>query len=461
MPMGLTLDQAKEWRREREITELQAKMDLILARLDDSKDSRRSQTRRRRERDKDSSDDDYPKPRRRDKPKIDDIPEFYGSSDPEEFLDWVQRAEKVFDYKEYDEKKAFKVAELKLTSYASFWLDNMQRRRHKEDRGKINTWSKLKKYMEKRFVPDNYEQIKDLKDYIHKLEREKMIRDLEKEKQREIERNMAKRVTFQEIQKSCSMNVLEEEELYEEKKIQHQEKEHASEVEPETHGQNLEPETHVPSLVLIEDSQREQEKAIALKPSVSTKPIKGMDNSKGVFLIEEKEIEREVVTNETNFSMVTKEVEEKESLANLESIMGEFNIIFLQDLRGDLLQIYGDEQSIDFIAVSQKEWDDPNVKAKVKTMQNFYVQDHVRIEEVGDDYKIEFSKDFRVGATFEMGDLSHYIPHEKLQNLRSNSFEEEEDDTNIDMKKRRMNKIGIGDTNIDMKKRKMNKRGIG
>ena len=90
-------------------------------------------------------------------------------------MDWVRRVERVFDYKEYDDRKAYKIAELNLTSYASLWLENLQKRRRKEDRGKINKWSKLKKYMKKRFVPADYEQNIFLR--MHALTQESMSLD--------------------------------------------------------------------------------------------------------------------------------------------------------------------------------------------------------------------------------------------------------------------------------------------
>lgn len=448
---------------ERMIYELTKKIDALMTKnkqgsskqgssSSDSEDSSRSKARRRRERDKASSDVDCPTPKRRDKPKIEDIPEFHGSTENigDEFLDWVQCAEKVFDYKEYDEKNAFKIAELKLKSYASLWLENLQKRRRKEDREKIKTWSKLKKYMKKRFVPNDYI---DLRYYIHKLEMEKMLRDREKKKEREIAKNMVEKVELQdvqELQKSHNMNVREEEEFYEEEKIQNQEEKpceeekiqnqeeerrHEEELYEEEKIQNQEDE-HVSEVevetyesMCVEESQKENSYLTQWKV---------MENSQGMLLIEDKEMETRFASIETNFDMVIKEVEDRPkepTHPSLSSIMGEIKIVFLRPLQRGLLQIHGDEQPIDFIAVSQKEWDDPNVKARINAMPNFY---HTKIEEAeDDDYKIEFSEIFGFGATFNTDE-------EGLLNLRTNSFEEEEDELNIDMKKRKINKRGIG-----------------
>ena len=181
VPRGLTLEQAQNLRRDRRIDELAARMDEILKRLDtlagdssrkgnsnpNSGSSEEEQPRRnpRRPRNNYSSSDESPRPRRRDRPKDDDknlrldLPEFNGSmNEPEKYFEWIRRAETLFDYKEYDERKRCKLAELKLTGYASLWYDNLKKKRHKEGRARISTWEQLKKHMKKRFVPSDYIQ---------------------------------------------------------------------------------------------------------------------------------------------------------------------------------------------------------------------------------------------------------------------------------------------------------------
>ena len=168
VPRGLTLEQAQNLRRDRRIDELAARMDEILKRLDtragdssrkgnsnpNSGSSEEEQPRRnpRRPRNNYSSSDESPRPRRRDRPKDDDrnlrldLPEFNGSmNEPEKYFEWIRRAETLFDYKEYDERKRCKLAELKLTGYASLWYDNLKKKRHKEGRARISTLEQLKK----------------------------------------------------------------------------------------------------------------------------------------------------------------------------------------------------------------------------------------------------------------------------------------------------------------------------
>ena len=55
------------------------------------------------------------------------------------------------------------------------------------------------------------------------------------------------------------------------------------------------------------------------------------------------------------------------------------------------------------------------------------------LKKVGDNaYQVELPGKYGVHATFNIGDLSPYIPDEQLRSLRSNSSEEGEDDTNED-----------------------------
>jgi len=50
-----------------------------------------------------------------------DIPEFEGKLDPDDFLEWMQTIERIFEYKEIPEDKKVKLVALKLGKYASLW----------------------------------------------------------------------------------------------------------------------------------------------------------------------------------------------------------------------------------------------------------------------------------------------------------------------------------------------------
>ncbi|GAV74177.1 hypothetical protein CFOL_v3_17658 [Cephalotus follicularis] len=81
-----------------------------------------------------------------------DIPDFDGSLNPDDFVDWMNAIERLFDYKDYTEEKKFKVAILKLKKYARLWWENVRNQRVREGKERIRTWTKLKKLLKKKVL---------------------------------------------------------------------------------------------------------------------------------------------------------------------------------------------------------------------------------------------------------------------------------------------------------------------
>ncbi|XP_048228314.1 uncharacterized protein LOC125369579 [Ricinus communis] len=120
-----------------------------------------------------------------------ELPEFDGSSYPENFLDWVRRMESVFDYKDFDDRRRCKMAVLRLTKLAGLWYDNLKAKRRREEKEKIESWEKLKKKMERHWVPREYEQDQYVKltrltqgdlsvdEYVREFERLGLMCDLQ------------------------------------------------------------------------------------------------------------------------------------------------------------------------------------------------------------------------------------------------------------------------------------------
>ncbi|KAL2900289.1 hypothetical protein RDABS01_025371 [Bienertia sinuspersici] len=79
-------------------------------------------------------------------------------NEPEKFIGWVRRAETLFNYEDYDDRKRCKVAECKLAGYASLWYENLKKKRHKEGRERTITWRHFRKHMRKKFVSADYIQ---------------------------------------------------------------------------------------------------------------------------------------------------------------------------------------------------------------------------------------------------------------------------------------------------------------
>ena len=58
-----------------------------------------------------------------------DISEFEGKLDPDDFTEWLQTVERIFDYKEIPEDKKVKILALKLHKYASLRWTNLLTKR--------------------------------------------------------------------------------------------------------------------------------------------------------------------------------------------------------------------------------------------------------------------------------------------------------------------------------------------
>jgi len=92
------------------------------------------------------------------------------------------------------------LAIFKMKGYASLWYERLKKSRAREAKFKIKTWSKLKKHMDKRFLPPSYKQELYLKitslnqenlkaeEYIREFKRLQMKVNLDEEPELKIAR---------------------------------------------------------------------------------------------------------------------------------------------------------------------------------------------------------------------------------------------------------------------------------
>jgi len=80
---------------------------------------------------------------RRHQPNLNDIRvkvlEFEGKLDPDEFFEWLQTVERVFEFKDILEDKKVKLVALKLMKYASFCWTNLLTKQARQGKRKIRT----------------------------------------------------------------------------------------------------------------------------------------------------------------------------------------------------------------------------------------------------------------------------------------------------------------------------------
>ena len=89
-----------------------------------------------------------------------DIQEFEGKLDPDDFVEWMQTIERIFEFKEISEDKKVKLVAPKLQKYSSLWWANLLTKRVRQGNGKIRTWEKMEAKLKARFLPPNYIQNK-------------------------------------------------------------------------------------------------------------------------------------------------------------------------------------------------------------------------------------------------------------------------------------------------------------
>ena len=87
-----------------------------------------------------------------------DIPDFEGQLQPDEFVDWLQTIERVFELKEVPEDQRVKIVAVKLKKHASIWWENLKRKRERERKSKIKSWEKMRRELTRKFLPDHYYQ---------------------------------------------------------------------------------------------------------------------------------------------------------------------------------------------------------------------------------------------------------------------------------------------------------------
>lgn len=88
-----------------------------------------------------------------------DIPEFHGSLQPEEFVDWLNYVEEVLEFKEVPEDRIVSLVATRFRGRASAWWRQLKATRSRQGKNKITVWEKMKKHMRSSFLPPNYSRL--------------------------------------------------------------------------------------------------------------------------------------------------------------------------------------------------------------------------------------------------------------------------------------------------------------
>lgn len=87
-----------------------------------------------------------------------EIPEFDGKLHPDDFLDWLQTVERIFDLRDIPDNVKVKLVAIKLKKYASLWWENIQQQRYRNGKHKISSWDKMQRLLRAQFLPLTFKQ---------------------------------------------------------------------------------------------------------------------------------------------------------------------------------------------------------------------------------------------------------------------------------------------------------------
>jgi len=119
-----------------------------------------------------------------------EISEFEGQVNPDEFIDWMNTMERVFEYKDVLNGKKVRLVALKLRKYASNWWINVFSKRARKGKGKIRSCRKMKEKLKATFLAPHYlqnnftklhnlkQEFRRVEEYTREFERLVMICDL-------------------------------------------------------------------------------------------------------------------------------------------------------------------------------------------------------------------------------------------------------------------------------------------
>ncbi|KAF1861702.1 hypothetical protein Lal_00026120 [Lupinus albus] len=122
------------------------------------------------------------------------VPSFIGKNNPEAYLKWEIKMEKVFDCNFYNEEKKVLKVNSEFKENALSWWVQVQKERSRYGLDPINTWERLKIAMRFRYAPKAYHQIdhNKMSQIIEDLKR--ALKDESTRRKREAKKNSTKNI---------------------------------------------------------------------------------------------------------------------------------------------------------------------------------------------------------------------------------------------------------------------------
>uniref|UniRef100_A0A2N9ER69 Retrotransposon gag domain-containing protein n=1 Tax=Fagus sylvatica TaxID=28930 RepID=A0A2N9ER69_FAGSY len=87
-----------------------------------------------------------------------DVPEFSSGLNLDDFTDWLNHVERVFEYHDIPDHMKVKIVRIKLKGRASVWWKQIQIQKTQIGKTKVKTWTKINRKLQGQFLPFNHLQ---------------------------------------------------------------------------------------------------------------------------------------------------------------------------------------------------------------------------------------------------------------------------------------------------------------
>lgn len=87
-----------------------------------------------------------------------EIPEFHGTLNPEDFIDWINMVEEILEFRKVPDDARVSLVATRFKGRAMAWWQQLKESRRQENKSRIDSWKRLTKHMRRGFLPFNYER---------------------------------------------------------------------------------------------------------------------------------------------------------------------------------------------------------------------------------------------------------------------------------------------------------------
>lgn len=87
-----------------------------------------------------------------------EIPEFLGTLNPEDFIDWIHMVEEILEFKQVPPEMCVSLVVTRFKGRAMAWWQQLKESRRQAGKQRTDSWDRLLKHMRRNFLPYKYER---------------------------------------------------------------------------------------------------------------------------------------------------------------------------------------------------------------------------------------------------------------------------------------------------------------